>query len=391
MTTALHTAHCRNTLIALATALLSTGCSGGGSGTPSSSVATAVASESRQVSAVATPPAGLTALPATVNGRALPVDTGYRYQWPGVYFEAAFVGPSLYFSVGPGDTILHVVVDSVRKATLVKPVAGWHLINDLGSGAHTVRIEVASENQAGAATFGGFAMPAETQARPMARRARQIEFIGDSNTVGYANTSTTRTCTSEQVWATTDTSQAYGPLTARHYQADYRVNAISGRGIVRNYNGSAGDTVPAAYPYTLFDKATRDDSPAWQPQLIVIALGANDFSTALNNGEKWPARSALQADYQATAVRFIQGLRAANRLARFVLWTAEGADKELNIEMLKVVAKLKAAGEQRVEFMQASPFAATSCDWHASLADHQAISQSLIKLIDARANFWNQQ
>ena len=343
------------------------------------------------VTPVASAPAGLTALPATAHGRVSALNTGYRHQWPGVYFEAAFDGPAVYFRVGPGDTILHVLVDSVRKATLVKPAAGWFQIDQLGDGAHTVRIEVASESQSAPALFEGFALPAGARALPLAKRTRQIEFIGDSNTVGYANTSTTRICTSDQVWAATDTSQAYGPVTARHYQADYRVNAISGRGIVRNYNGSAGDTVPAAYPYTLFDKASRDSSAAWKPQLIVIALGANDFSTPLNSAEKWPTRTALQADYQTSAVSFVQGLRTAHPGAHFVLWTAESADKELNIEMRKVVAKLQAAGEQRIDFMQASPFAATSCDWHASLSDHQAISKSLIKLIDAKAGFWNPQ
>jgi hypothetical protein len=42
----------------------------------------------------------------------------------------------------------------------------------------------------------------------------------------------------ERPAATTDNSQAFGPKVAKHYAADYQVNAISGRGIVRNFNGS---------------------------------------------------------------------------------------------------------------------------------------------------------
>src|SRR6185312_14756892 len=107
----------------------------------------------------------------------------------------------------------------------------------------------------------------------------QIEFIGDSHTVGYGNTSRTRECTQDDVWKTTDNSQSFGPLIAGHYAADYQINAISGRGIVRNYNGTPGDTLPVAYPYVLFDKKEEYSDPHWKPQIIVISLGTNDFST----------------------------------------------------------------------------------------------------------------
>ena len=47
---------------------------------------------------------------------------------------------------------------------------------------------------------------------------------------------------------TTDTQQAFGPLLAKRLDADYRVNAFSGHGIVRNYDGnSPGDSLPKRY------------------------------------------------------------------------------------------------------------------------------------------------
>ena len=113
-------------------------------------------------------------------------------------------------------------------------------------------------------------------------RTRRIEFIGDSHTVGYGNVSIKRDCTQDEVWTTTDASQAIPALTARRYGADYRSNAISGGGILRNYDGMAADTVPMAYPFTLFDKATRYADPAWRPRLFVVALGLNDFTTSLH-------------------------------------------------------------------------------------------------------------
>lgn len=345
-------------------------------------ISTAALAEPPRVSAVSASPSGLAALPASVSGRVLRAADRYQYQWPGIYFEAAFEGKSLYFNIGPGDVILRVLVDAVETAIMVKPKAGLYQIDGLAEGAHTVRIEVASESQAGPNTFGGFSLPAGAKALPVAKRARQLEFIGDSHTVGYGNVSTSRDCTNEQVWATTDNTKSVGAVMARHYGADYRVNAISGRGIVRNYNGFAADHLPVAYPYTLFDKAARDASADWQPQVIMISLGTNDFSTPLNAGEKWKSRAELHADYEASYAGFVRTLRSRNPQAHFVLWTVDGPNGEVHTEVKNVVAKLKAEGESRVSFVPVSGLDFAGCHWHPSAADDKTIAQTLIKHIE---------
>ncbi|MES3023524.1 MAG: GDSL-type esterase/lipase family protein [Pseudomonadota bacterium] len=330
---------------------------------------------------VASPPA-LRALPAAVGGRVEGADAGYRFQWPGIYFEAAFEGQGLYFKIEPGELILHVRVDAAQAAPMLKPAPGWYRIEGLGAGAHTVRIDAVSENQAGPKAFGGFALPDAGAPLPMARRARQIEFIGDSHTVGYGNISPTRDCSNDEVWARTDNTKGYGALTARHYDADYRVHAISGRGVVRNFDGFAGDPLPLAYPYVLFDKATLDTAPAWRPQWIVISLGTNDFSTALHAGEKWATRAALRADYEASYVKFVHALRARNPQARFLLWATDGAGGEIQAALKTVVARLKADGEDRVEFLALNGLAFSGCHWHPSTADDKLISDAVIGVID---------
>ena len=215
-------------------------------------------------------------------------------------------------------------------------------------------------------------------------RGRQIEFIGDSHTVGYGNTSKTRDCSADEVWATTDSSQSYGPRIARHYDADYQVNAISGRGIVRNYGGSAGDPLPVAYPFALFDRAARYESKAWTPQVIVVALGTNDFSTPLNANEKWKSRDELHADYEATYLKFVEDLRARNRNAFIVLWATDMAAHEIAQEAAKVAAGLQAKGDARVAFVPIEGLELTGCNWHPSLADHAAVADRLIRFIDER-------
>jgi lysophospholipase L1-like esterase len=320
-------------------------------------------------------------LSAHIAGR---IGDAGSYQWPGLYFEARFKGKSVYFTTGPGEVILHVLVDGESIGTLVKPARGTYLIHGLTKGAHSMRIDAVTESQSAPNTFGGFAVPAAGKALSMAPRKRQIEFIGDSHTVGYGNTSPTRDCSADDVWATTDNSRSFAPKVARRYDADFQVNAISGRGIVRNYDGGAGDPLPVAYPFVRLDHGALYDGAAWHPQIIVIALGTNDFSTALKSGEKWTTREELHADYEATYVKFVENLRARNPHAFIILWATDMAEHEIEQEAGKVVTQLQSKGDDQVAFLPVDGLAMSGCNWHPSLADHDAIAERLIRFIDDR-------
>lgn len=333
---------------------------------------------------------GLKPLPFTVGGRVVPGGGGRTYQWPGVYFEAGFTGGSVLFRVGAGDQILHLLIDGQRLGVLKRPDAGLYRITELGRAAHRVRIEVVSEHQAGPARFGGFALDADGVAGTSPRRARQIEFIGDSHTVGYGAALDRRDCTAEEVWASTDNSLAFGPLTARRYDADYQINAISGRGVVRNYGGAALPTLPEAYPYALFDGKTRYEGSDWSPDVVVIDLGTNDFSTPLTAGERWGSREALRDDFEAGYVRFARTLRARHGDAFLILLTPPSNEDEIAVSVGRVAERLKAAGEERLAVLATGALAFTACDWHPSREDHERIAGVLAAFVDARPEVWRE-
>ncbi len=336
-------------------------------------------------------------LAMTTGGRMLvtpaPADAAFgardfTSQWPGSYFRAAFVGPAVYFRVGKSNEILHVVVDGQSAEPLVKPEPGAYEMEGLGKGRHEIDIFVATESQDAPNTFGGFAIPAREKALTVPPRRRQIEFIGDSHTVGYGDLSTRHECPDGQVWSKTDDTAAFGPLTARHYDADYQINAISGRGIVRNYNGFPADTLPEAYPYILFDKKQTYDDAAWKPQVLVIALGTNDFSTPLNSGERWKTRDQLHADFEATYLRFLTDLRAHNPHADIVVWATDRAHGEIESEARNVVEQRQKQGDARITFVPIDGLSFGACDWHPSLADERVITEKLIETIDADRHVW---
>lgn len=353
---------------------------------------TAAMGETPQLQKISASPA-LIPLPMSIGGRvrtihsSSPIGSGseeYQYQWPGTYFETTFIGSELYFRIGTNHEILHVVVDSQAPLVLVNPEVGVYRLSGLANGPHSASVLVVTESQEAPNSFGGFDIAAGEKPLPLKKRSRQIEFIGDSYTVGYGNTSPKQECSTDEVWATTDNSKAFGPLTANHYQADYQINAISGRGIVRNFNGTPGDILPVAYPYLLFDKKQDYANPNWKPQLIVIALGTNDFSTPLNPGERWKTRDELYSDYEKTYVHFIQSLRAGNPDAYIILWAKDMADGEVQ----KVAQQAKAQGEMKISFIPVDHLLFSGCHSHPSLADDQTIRDKLVQFIDSNPTIW---
>ncbi|MFT4113426.1 GDSL-type esterase/lipase family protein [Silvibacterium sp.] len=348
--------------------------------------------ETPHVVKVATPPP-LETLPMSIHGRfEAKASAGLDLpgfpkqdivsQWPGAYYQAAFQGDAVYFRVGAAHEILHVVVDK-RTLVLDKPEPGVYEVTGLSGRKHRVSIYVATESMSNPNHFGGFALAAGAKPLVVVVLPRQIEFIGDSHTVGFGNTSAKRECSDEEIWSTTDNTQTFAALTAARLHANYEVNAISGRGIVRNYSGFPADTLPEAYPYVLFDKAQKVDEPDWNPQLIVIALGTNDFSTALHAGEKWKSRDELHADYEATYVRFLQDLRARNPHAYFILWATNLADGEIAAEEQRVVDRMRASGEQNIGFLEFKHLALSGCAGHPSVADDRTISKALVRYVKA--------
>lgn len=310
----------------------------------------------------------------------------FMRQWPGTYFETIFKGTGAEFKVGPGDVILDVLVDGALAAKLTKPALGSYAIRGLAAGTHRLRVEVVSESQSSPTTFGGF-FGARAISEPMPQ-LRQIEFIGDSYTVGYGNTSPSRDCTTDQVWLTTDTSQGLAVQTAKRFGADYQVNAISGRGIVRNYGGFAADTLPQAYPFALFDKRETYNDPAWRPQLIVVGLGGNDFSTPLHAGEKWKSRDELRSDYETSYLEFLKRLRGRNPSAFFILLSLDNSRGEIESEVSRVAQLWRSSGETRVAFLPLYGTTMTGCHWHPSTADDALMAKAIGDFIEAHPEIW---
>jgi lysophospholipase L1-like esterase len=314
--------------------------------------------------------------------------TAYRYAWPGVYFEANFSGDAVDVKVDDALDNLYLYVDGAHKLTLTRPGKTTVSLKDLGPGAHSVRLEKASETQSSSGIFGGFYVTAPSQALPAPHYDRRIEFIGDSFTVGYGNTSRGQVCTVTDVDETTDTSRAFAPATAKYFGASYRIHAFSGRGIVRNYNGiMPGETLPVLYQFSLFDKSAGVAQDGWSPDVLVIGLGTNDFSTPLHDGEPWATRDALRADFVKNYVAFVLNLHEEYPAAHIVLMASDRGENEIANGVTATAEALKTGGIGDIETIIFTGLDFAACHGHPSLRDDVLLTKMLTDRISLLPKF----
>jgi lysophospholipase L1-like esterase len=332
---------------------------------------------------------------AHTAGRVVNDGDTVRYSWPGIYFEGRFRGTGVGVVLNDADNDYDIEVDGEHVTTLVTPGRTTYRVENLAGGEHTVRVVKRTESPWATSEFGGFVAAAggEILAAPAAR-TRQIEFIGDSYTAGYGNLSTSRDCTSDQVNRTTNTDRSFGALAARRLDADYQVNAVSGRGMVRNYNGQD----PQVNYRTYYDRALLNtdgdvwqNPGTWQPQVVVVGLGINDFSTAVNAGEQWTEASLLSG-YRTAYHAFLDKLRDRYGPDTVIVVSATYMSNTTvyGETTQQIVAERNAAGDDQIRYwyFDNTGLDYNGCHWHPSVKDHQVISERLYDYLTSLQLDW---
>ncbi|NNH06788.1 cellulose-binding protein [Cellulomonas fimi] len=318
-------------------------------------------------------------------GRVVDAGSTWQHAWPGVYFEGRFRGTGVGVVLDDATGDYDVAVDGRTVATLVTPGSTTYRVQGLAPGEHTVRVVKRSEVPWATSTFGGFVPVdgSEILSAPPARDL-QLEFVGDSYTAGYGNTSTSRECTGEQVTRTTNADLAFGALTARALGADYQIDAFSGRGMVRNYAGGEPGTSYRTYYDRALPGVAGDvwDRPAsWDPDAVVVGLGINDFSTALGSGEAWATPAALREAWVAAYHGFLDTLRERYGPDTYLVVSATYVHTGTDLPDLaqRVVDERRADGDGRVVYWYYGNEGLDygGCHWHPSVRDHEVIAGQL--------------
>lgn len=333
-------------------------------------------------------PAGTPLRPAAAGPAAVPVGEGFRHQWPAVYAAARFEGEALIAAFDDDVNRYRIVFDDARAHVVDRPGRRAFRFDDLGAGTHSVRLDKISESS-GVGAFAGFLVPPGGAAlAPPAPRARQIEFIGDSDTVGYGNAAPGRDCVGDETFRFTDTQLSYGPQVARRFGADYQIIAKSGVGVVRNYAGAdPGTAMTRLYPRVLPADPAPYDRRNWTPQIIVLALGTNDFASPVGAGERWADEAALRAEFELGLARLLADLREQNPKAFLLIAIFEGFDATY-AAATRSAAAAAAEGDSRLGVIGFPRLGYRGCHWHPSRRDHERIADVLGDYLEARPALW---
>ena len=328
--------------------------------------------------------------------------TAYRFAYPAVSIRAHFSGTGISLSLkdhGQGtptsSNFYDVVIDGQMPTVLAVTAdqTEYPLADGLPSGEHTVevfkRIESApgGSADAGLGEFMGFRVPAGTTLLPVAARPHRIEAVGDSITCGYGVELSTMTPDDAHYSSQNENAHhSYVALAAILLDAEYQAVAYSGRGISRNYADGGGLTLPDLYKLTLPDEPA---GPAWDPtasvpDVVVINLGTNDFSTVGVDRDLFRSKyqaflSDLRADYpNATLLATLGPMLSDYYPVGAAAWTNSQAD---------IQAAVKArndAGDANVSFLAFAPQTGPwGEDWHPTVAEQQVMANALVAKVKA--------
>ncbi|MDY4191067.1 MAG: GDSL-type esterase/lipase family protein [Oscillospiraceae bacterium] len=217
-------------------------------------------------------------------GRTLFRDGVWYFDMTGAGFEVRFFGTGLSARLVTDKAIslserafLTVFVDGEEKEHFpLKGKARWYpLASGLPEGEHTLRLIKRSEARRSAAGVtellpeGGGLLPPVPSGR-----SRKIEFIGDSITCGYGNTASELAI--KFFSAEEDGLATYAALAAEALEADFHTVCASGWAVRKSPYGGC---LPEVYCKTDGFRFEEEwDFSRFQPDLVVINLGTNDYA-----------------------------------------------------------------------------------------------------------------
>lgn len=303
-------------------------------------------------------------------------DPGHvRMGWSGVGAVFRFDGTGASVTLDDAGRYFTVVVDGAVQPPLATTPGeqSYPLAAGLAPGEHTIELYRRTEGSFGPTVILGVEVDGELLPPPPV--TRRIEIVGDSITAGYGVEGTDPCNFSAE---TENHYLTYGSVAARALGAELSAVAWSGKGVIYNYGDDKADPLPAIYDRLIaVEPAPWDFS--WQPDVVVVNLGTNDFSTGDDppEGVFVPAYVALLAHLREVYPDTLLLAVAPS------LW---GDEATLVAGYLQsAIAERHAAGDLEVDFADINvPWIGSGCDGHPSVATHEGMGMRLVEELQAR-------
>ena len=316
------------------------------------------------------------------TGRTLVEGSDVTYDWSGVYFRIKFNGP--YLAMKCSDTKncwFNLWIDKEmgpeadRKFMVGAKDTLVVLAEGLGKGEHEIILQKRTEGEQGRFTVHSFISEGDIL-QASGRKDRHIEFIGDSYTCGYGTESGDK---NDPFLAETENCNlTYAAICARYFGADFNLVSHSGQGIARNYdNYGAGYHMPHRYTQ-LFNTSKEPlwdaDKAPYTPDMVVIYLGTNDFSTS-----QQPAELSFRNNY----IALLQSIKANYGPEVPILCMASPADPYLfdYVRNAVVISGLKNVAYMAVSHLAHNYEDDLGASWHPNYQGHIKVASCMIPYV----------
>ncbi len=314
----------------------------------------------------------------TMGRTELLTDGGIRFSYPGVTTRFRANGKMLWLQAHSTSEQSHleiIVDDNVpRVIRLAQRSQRIPLLIEAQSIAspHQVTIIHRGETWHGTVTLEHIEIADGDLLDPPPLPHKRMLILGDSVTCGEA-IERTADCKKDTRWWNPRLS--YGMLTAAALDAQVHLVCYGGRGLVRSWNGRTDElNLPDYVELTIADQSSPVtwDHRRYTPDLILSAIGTNDFSQGIPEREP----------YVTTYVRLIERLLELHPQAQVVL--TEGAilkdEKKAALTEYLLEVQRRIANPQ-VHLLSSTHYPGDSCDAHPTKEQHAAMAKDLAPLL----------
>lgn len=316
------------------------------------------------------------------TGRTVITQKGVSYDWSGVYMQTKFTGCFIAVEMAESDTSFHnVFIDNqlIKKIKVYgKEPHNVILAKGLSKGTHTLCLQRATEGMYSLTTVSAVITEQQNALSAVAPKQRFIEVYGDSYTCGFGTESLH--AEDKFLLETENCNDAYGCLIARYFDADYQLVCHSGQGIIRNYGEKSqrSEENMLTRHDQVFD--THDNSVKYQferrPDIVLINLGTNDFSTMI---------CPTPEQYTDNYLQLIASLRSHYGDIPILCVTPHSAGRYL-LSALDLLRR-RCLFDDKVYFSEPMPgivcYQDLGASWHPNREGQRKIAMTLIPKISA--------
>lgn len=305
-------------------------------------------------------------------------DNSLLFGFPGVSIKTEVIGKSLTADLqsSTGNSWIDVIIDggvptAINISNQLQPIELFSFPED---NKHSVELIHRTENWQGQVTLKQFTLTGEKFLAAPLLPKRKMLVLGDSVTCGEAIDRVTGAEKNPHWW---NARESYGMLTAKSLNAQVNLVCWGGRGLVRSWNGKTDDAnLPEFYEFAVGDNnpTMKWDHRKYQPDLIVSAIGTNDFSQGI------PERETYVTAY----VKLINKLLTNHPQAHIALTEGAILNGDKKAALIDYIREaISRVNDSRVHQITSAYYPGDSSDAHPTKEQHAAMATDLTPQLKA--------